>query len=150
MTKKEIEEYVKNCPYSDKSIDTMHTCGLEFHYKKICPSKECICARRFYSDELAIAWFKDRIKEMPMSDERNMYYVVAVSALESRERDRWIPCSDRMPEGECDVLVTDKFGEVAHAVYLHWDGDWCFVSAEEYMMLEDVKAWKLIPEPYKE
>jgi len=24
------------------------------------------------------------------------------------------------------------------------------VSAEEYMMLEDVKAWKLIPEPYKE
>lgn len=75
---------------------------------------------------------------------------MGISALEEQERDKWVPCSDRMPEGECDVLVTDKFGEVAHAVYLHWDGDWRFVSAEEYMMLEDVKAWKPVPEPYEE
>lgn len=51
MTKEEIKEYVKNCPYSDKSIDTMHTCALEFHYRKICPSKKCACAKRFYEAE---------------------------------------------------------------------------------------------------
>ena len=43
----EIKEYVKNCPYSDRSIDDMHSCDLEFHYRKICPSSECICAEKF-------------------------------------------------------------------------------------------------------
>lgn len=47
MTKEEIKIYVQNCPYSDKSIDTIHTCDLEFHYRKICPSKDCICAKKF-------------------------------------------------------------------------------------------------------
>ena len=47
MTKEEIEEYVRNCPYSDKSIDSRHSCDLEFHYRKICPSSECACAKKF-------------------------------------------------------------------------------------------------------
>ena len=47
MTKEEIKEYVRNCPYSDKSIDSRHTCDLEFHYRKICLSPECACAKLF-------------------------------------------------------------------------------------------------------
>lgn len=47
MTRDEINEYVRNCPYSDKSIDSIHSCKLEFHYRKICPSSSCICAKRF-------------------------------------------------------------------------------------------------------
>ena len=47
MTQEEIKEYVRNCPYSDKSIDSKHSCDLEFHYRKICPSSECICAEKF-------------------------------------------------------------------------------------------------------
>ena len=47
MTNEEIKEYIKKCPYSDKSIDSMHSCSLEFHYKKICPSPECLCANKF-------------------------------------------------------------------------------------------------------
>lgn len=47
MTTEEIKEYVRNCPYADKSIDTIHTCDLEFHYRKICPSAKCLCAERF-------------------------------------------------------------------------------------------------------
>lgn len=47
MTKEEINKIVKECPYADKSIDSMHTCDLEFHYRKICPSPECLCAKRF-------------------------------------------------------------------------------------------------------
>lgn len=47
MSNEEIKEYVRNCPYADKSIDTIHTCDLEFHYKKICPSAKCFCAERF-------------------------------------------------------------------------------------------------------
>ena len=47
ITKEEINKVVKECPYADKSIDSMHTCDLEFHYRKICPSPECICAEKF-------------------------------------------------------------------------------------------------------
>ena len=47
MTDREIREYVKKCPCADKSIDTKHTCKLEFHHRKICPSPECICAKKF-------------------------------------------------------------------------------------------------------
>ena len=47
MTQEEIREYVKKCPYADKSIDSIHTCDLELHYRKICPSSECICAKKF-------------------------------------------------------------------------------------------------------
>ena len=47
MTSDEINEYVRNCPYSDKSIDSIHSCELQFHYRKICPSSECICAKKF-------------------------------------------------------------------------------------------------------
>ena len=50
MTKEEINDYVKKCPYSDKSIDTIHSCDLEFHYRKICPSQECLCAKLFYGN----------------------------------------------------------------------------------------------------
>ena len=51
MTEQEINEYVRKCPYADKSIDSKHSCAVEFHYRKICPSKECICADLFYGKE---------------------------------------------------------------------------------------------------
>ena len=47
MTSDEINEYVRNCPYSDKSIDSIHSCELQFHYRKICPSSSCLCAEKF-------------------------------------------------------------------------------------------------------
>jgi len=47
MTREEINEYVKNCPYSSKTIDSLQTCSLEWHYRKICPTKDCFCAERF-------------------------------------------------------------------------------------------------------
>lgn len=47
MTKEEIRKAVAECPYSNVTIDTLCTCDLEFHYRKICPSSECLCAKRF-------------------------------------------------------------------------------------------------------
>lgn len=51
MTDIEIKEYVKKCPHADKSIDSKHSCSYEWHHRKICPSKECICADLFYGKE---------------------------------------------------------------------------------------------------
>lgn len=47
MTEEEIKKYVNQCPHSDKSIDATHTCDLEFHYRKIRPTIECLCAKKF-------------------------------------------------------------------------------------------------------
>ena len=74
----------------------------------------------------------------------------AISALEKQERDKWVPCSKRKPDIDSEVFITDSFGEIGHAYYVNLGDRVCFVTAEEYIILEDVKAWKLVPEPYKE
>jgi len=49
-----IEAYIMKCPYFaekntiDRSKYGTHigSCDLEHHYRKICPSHECLCAER--------------------------------------------------------------------------------------------------------
>lgn len=74
----------------------------------------------------------------------------AISALEKQERDKWVPCSERKPDIDSEVFITDSFGEIGHAYYVDLGDRVCFVTAEEYIILEDVKAWKPVPEPYEE
>lgn len=58
MITKEIDKYITQCPYFSgkntidrKEINGEYThigsCALEFHYKKICPSEKCLCAKKF-------------------------------------------------------------------------------------------------------
>ena len=75
---------------------------------------------------------------------------LAISALEKQERDRWIPVTERLPELESEVLVTDEYGEIRHADYSDWLGKAKFRTVEESMTLEDVKAWRPLPAPYQE
>lgn len=48
MTEQEIQDYVRKCQYfgNPKTIDSRSSCNLEFHYKHICPSPQCICAEK--------------------------------------------------------------------------------------------------------
>ena len=52
---KEIDAHIMACPYfSGKNLADrraingemthMGSCGLEFHYEKVCPSDKCLCA----------------------------------------------------------------------------------------------------------
>lgn len=64
---------------------------------------------------------------------------------------RWIPCSERYPEPDERVLVTDGY------CYYVWD---CMSNREDAYFWEDesgyyhnkydVVAWMPLPEPYKE
>lgn len=56
MTEEEIKKYVNQCPHSDKSIDATHTCDLEFHYRKICPTIECLCAKKVWAEIKGEKW----------------------------------------------------------------------------------------------
>lgn len=52
--RQDIDAYITKCPYFsgndtiNRSIYGTHigSCDLEFHYGKICPSPECVCAKR--------------------------------------------------------------------------------------------------------
>ena len=74
----------------------------------------------------------------------------AICALEKQEQDMWIPVTERLPELDTEVLTTDQYGDVLQATYIEWCGSERFVSAEESITIEDVIAWKPLPEPYQE
>ena len=58
---------------------------------------------------------------------------------------RWIPCEERLPENESEVLVTDNNGHIRHAFY-DAQCDW-FGTYEGSMTIIAI-AWMPLPEPY--
>lgn len=78
-----------------------------------------------------------------------------IRALEYLESGGWIPCKERLPEENKDVLVTvhvngeiDFYIEVAS----HIDGKW-FSYSDEYKIdrqKHKVIAWQPLPKPFKE
>ena len=80
------------------------------------------------------------------------YYTSLINALPSAQPEqRWIPCSERLPEKYGAYIVTDIYGDVEIASFQeHWRHDeeiqaWWL---EEYGFIEAL-AWMPLPEPWK-
>ena len=59
----------------------------------------------------------------------------------------WIPCSERLPEVESDVLVSLRSLDIYTGFMANTDG--CsYVVGEGYVKYENVLAWQPLPEPY--
>lgn len=73
--------------------------------------------------------------------------------LEKQEKDRWIPCKERLPEKDCECRVTE--GDFKSVFDCHWNNHkkqfevWSYYN-DDYVTITNVTAWKLIEEPYTE
>lgn len=76
---------------------------------------------------------------------RNMKFseiAKCVRELPSAQPDRWIPCSERLPDKPNMYTVTDSKGDVVRFIF--YDNE----SSRKYWM-RCAKAWMPLPEPYK-
>ena len=63
----------------------------------------------------------------------------------------WIPCSERLPEEDTDVLIYTPYDGVNMA-YI-FDGKWRYTSDDEFINTVEgtsILAWQPLPEPYHE
>ena len=94
-------------------------------------------------DEM-IAYFNRRVADMDISQDSKMELLGMATALgfkHEKSAQRWIPCSERLPEDGLYLVTTSK-GQVQVHVFSH-NG-----NSEEYWMRCN-KAWMPLPEPYK-
>ena len=80
--------------------------------------------------------------------------VWAIEKLSSAER--WIPCSERLPEENGQYLITVKYVHVdgyddIYAEHGEWaDGKWHMFMFGHCGKVENIIAWMPLPEPYEE
>ena len=61
----------------------------------------------------------------------------------------WIPCSERLPDVEADVLLSLRSLDV-HTGFMSNTEGYFYVDVEGYVEFENVLAWQPLPEPFKE
>lgn len=86
----------------------------------------------------AIDGLNDAVHEHNITDFDAVATILALPSVMPKQR--WILCSDRLPNKQTKVLVVD-FGEVDTA-YLNSEGRWMDFHGDK---LKDVKAWMPLP-----
>ena len=73
-----------------------------------------------------------------------------IAELEKKLAEReWIPCSERLPLKEQDILATTTWGYVTIAN--RWFGDnWFIHEGNSNAKTSDIIAWMPLPKPYRE
>ena len=94
-----------------------------------------------------------------LSDEYNQYLAglidgeSAIRQLPSvQSEQRWIPCSERLPDNDERVLATTAWGDVTIAERIYPpinDTCWFIHDGNTNATIDDVVAWMPLPEPYQ-
>ena len=102
---------------------------------------KCCCAVQTTNE-----WYKLLMREAADQIERDQKEIA-----ELREKQQWIPVTERMPERDIQVIGWYKdnpFSQYRPGV-VAWNGNgWVFVYAHRYVT--DVTHWMTLPEPPKE
>ena len=77
-------------------------------------------------------------------------------SLETKTRDKWIPCSERLPDEHENYIVTacDEcnmiWAETVVVLAEYFEGSWLwYEGGDEYDITDMVIAWMPLPEVYK-
>lgn len=96
--------------------------------------------------QTAIETLKDIQLDYPNKD-FDMARHLAIQALESQLKDKWIPVSERLPKSYNLVLVTSH----DYDLYITYYTDEGWHSGFNTMLFaNEPLAWKPLPEPYKD
>ena len=72
---------------------------------------------------------------------------IILDALSAEDVQEWIPCSERLPDVDVEVLATVDWSDVRIA-WLMKGGTW---ETDEYILGNDeILAWMPLPKPYRE
>lgn len=71
---------------------------------------------------------------------------MAIKALEKEPK--WIPCSERLPEKNVEVLATTEWSAVTIAE-MYSANDWFIHEGTTNAEIDEIVAWMPLPEPYK-
>lgn len=94
----------------------------------------------------------DRISRQEALDEwnrlsergRTEFDQVLMMLPSTESEQRWIPCSERLPDNDESVLISNSHG----VTKAWWNGRfWTSIAVKKY---KTVTAWMPLPEPYKE
>lgn len=82
------------------------------------------------------------VEEYDLSDGKFQHWIEIQPTIEPAQR--WIPCSERLPEKDGIYLVTTKGKRQVQVHVFNHDG-----NSEEYWTRSNV-AWTPLPEPWRE
>jgi len=87
--------------------------------------------------------------EPDMSEYSDKLWKAAYERGKAEAQQRWIPCSERLPEPRADVWTCSDIGQI-QGYYEENVGIWyaSFGQGRDYLELY-VTAWMPLPEPYK-
>lgn len=68
--------------------------------------------------------------------------------IECNKDDGWIPCSERLPDAEADVLLSLRSLDIYTGFRANTEGMF-YVEGEGYVEYENVLAWQPLPTPYQ-
>lgn len=72
----------------------------------------------------------------------------AVDRVKEEYNNGWIPCSERLPDAEADVLLSLRSLDIYVGFMANTEGMF-YVEGEGYVEYENVLAWQPLPTPYQ-
>lgn len=123
-----------------------------------------LCNQRRYKEAEEYEEIIKRLTSLPSAQpkitlESAIDYLHSIGWMQEHDRileePQWIPCSEKLPEQDVEVIVTNEWGnvEIAQLIsYFDGHGETLTWKTEEYYYdeLNEVIAWMPLPKPYRE